>query len=60
MQYAGFPWLFLAVIFLVIFVLTSGRKYRFRDGAMDLLRERYVKGEITKQEFEERRNDLMK
>ena len=30
-----------------------------RDSAMDLLRERYVKGEITKEEFQSKKKDLM-
>jgi putative membrane protein len=29
-----------------------------RDAALDLLRERYAKGDITKEEFEERRRHL--
>ncbi len=30
-----------------------------RDGAMELLRERYAKGEINKEEFESKKKDLM-
>ncbi len=56
------------VFFLVLMVIRAARGGRGRhmhmhgfggDRAMDVLRERYAKGEITKTEFEERKKDLM-
>lgn len=39
--------------------MDKAHKHGFgRDSAMDLLRERYVKGEINKEEFETKKKDL--
>lgn len=70
----GFGWvvpiLFWVLIIWLIIVLVqhfsserNGRSYREmekRDLALDILRERYAKGEVSKEEFEARKNDLMK
>jgi putative membrane protein len=52
----------LALIFLIRWLLISARR-GFRttkpeDSALDILRMRYAKGEINKQEFEEKKKDL--
>ena len=62
----GFGWLFMivfwALIIWVVLVLTksvSGRGYGHRrhheKTALDILKERYAKGEINKAEFEEKK-----
>lgn len=68
----GFEWIFMiifwvliiwAIIAIVRAVSGKGEHWHMRGGedeAMRVLRERYAKGEIDKQEFEARKNDLMK
>ena len=56
----------LMIMFLVVclalmyFLMRSamGHRSRGRD-ALDILRERYARGEINKTEFEEKRNDIL-
>ncbi len=53
-----------AVIYAVVWVIrqiTNGGAHHektHRVSAMDILKERYAKGEINKQEFEEKKKDL--
>ena len=62
-----FPWFLLIPLFFVIFFglrwffcLPLGRNWYpgYRDHAMDTLRQRFAKREITKQQFEQMRDDL--
>jgi putative membrane protein len=39
-------------------LVSQGRDSRARDAALDILRERYARGEIDKQEFLTRKRDL--
>ncbi len=62
----GWWWLIGIIVFVLItwFILKSKniRKRSYYPGnksAMDLLKDRYAKGEIDKAEFEERKKDLM-
>jgi putative membrane protein len=57
------------VLFLIIVVLcvvwfvrsrAHSRQDRLEDGAIDIVRKRYAKGEITKEEFEKMKDDLTK
>jgi putative membrane protein len=60
--------LFWGLIVVVVVMLVRGWSQTSRSGvgeirpvertAMDILRERYARGEIDKSEFEEKRNDL--
>jgi putative membrane protein len=53
--------LVLALLVAVVWWLTTNaRRARFsgRDDALDILRERYARGEISREEFEARRKDL--
>ena len=40
-------------------LVSQGREVRSTDSALDILRQRYARGEIDKQEFEARKRDLM-
>ena len=52
----------LAVIFLIRWLVISARRgvreLRPEDSALEILKIRYAKGEINKQEFEEKKKDL--
>ncbi|MGA2977131.1 MAG: SHOCT domain-containing protein [Spirochaetia bacterium] len=48
-----------AMILLIVYLIRHGRGYAPDSTAMAILRERYAKGEIAKEEFEEKRKDLM-
>ena len=62
----GFGWLIgLIIIILVVWLLIRSRYCYYYHGwggnsAIDILKERYAKGEISKQEFEEKKRDLLK
>jgi putative membrane protein len=61
--YGGaFMWLiFLVLIGVVIYFVLRGDKWMKRgseDTALDILKKRYAKGEITKQEYEKIKKDL--
>lgn len=62
----GFGWIF-GLVFLAFFIwiivrLTMQNQQRSnekRNTALDILKERYARGEIDKKEFDERKKDLM-
>ena len=47
-----------AVVALGIWWLARQWRLGLRDSALDILRERYARGEIPREEFEARRQDL--
>jgi putative membrane protein len=47
------------IIFLIRWIaLSTDRRHETEDSAMEILRNRYAKGEINKDEFEEKKKDL--
>jgi len=63
----GFGWVFmiffwvlivLGIVYLIRIVMLGAKKQTSGDTALDILKKRYAKGEITKEEFEKIKNDL--
>ena len=65
MMYGGgiFGWVFTILILiglvLLIKYLWEGGGTRREESALELLKKRYARGEISKEEFEERKKDLL-
>ena len=62
----GFMWIILIVIIVAAVVLAKGYLSPAKkegespvESALDVLKKRYARGEISKQEFEERKRDLV-
>lgn len=66
MSFMGMWWLWLLIIAAIIilaYLVNNSRErssYLPGESSMDLLKRRYAKGEIDKQEFEEKKKDLLK
>jgi len=65
----GFGWLFmvlfwalviLGVVFIFKMISDRSRPAEKGETALDILKKRYAKGEITKEEFERMKDDLAK
>jgi putative membrane protein len=60
--FLGLGWIFWLALFVLIIVAIIRLwpvPIRMRDEALVVLRERYARGEIDKEEYEKRRRDLM-
>lgn len=63
----GFGWLIIIVsLILIVFAIVQlvrmgggERRSRPRESAMDILKKRYAAGEITKEEFEAKKKDIL-
>ncbi len=64
----GFGWVFMIVFWALVILgvvylvqmATRGGKSIGQETPLDILKKRYAKGEITKEEFERMKDDLMK
>ena len=68
-DYWPMPWIFFGPVMMIVFIvlcmtmmwfmMRGGMRYRNRDGhAIEILKERYARGEINQTEYEERRRLL--
>jgi putative membrane protein len=63
----GLGWLFmiifwvliiLGIVYLIKLIARGGRRKQLDETPMDILKRRYAKGEVTKEEFEKMKDDL--
>ncbi|MGQ9631521.1 MAG: SHOCT domain-containing protein [bacterium] len=47
------------LVFLIRWLVIHSKPSNREDSALEILRRRYAKGEISKEEFEEKRRDLL-
>lgn len=49
----------IAVIIIIVKLLSSRGSRQSQKSAIEILKERYAKGEISKEEFEEKKQDIL-
>jgi putative membrane protein len=49
----------LFIRWIVVSTITGARSLRQEESPMDILKKRYARGEISKEEFEEKKRDLV-
>jgi len=64
--FGGLMWIFwiaviVGLIFLIKWVVQQGREGepRVKEDALEILKKRYAKGEVDKEEFEQKKKDLL-
>ena len=64
----GFGWVFmilfwalvvLGIVYLIKLILGSTKSEERPETALDILKKRYARGEISKEEFEEKKKDIL-
>ena len=62
----GFMWIVLVVIVIVVILMAKGylspakkESETTGESALDVLKKRYARGEINKEEFEEKKKDII-
>lgn len=64
----GFGWMFVVIFWVlviigIVYLITlaaGGKKRASEESPLDILKRRYAKGEITREEFEKMKEDLKK
>ncbi len=51
---------FIGLVLLIRYLWKGGRTNREEGSALEILKKRYAKGEINREEFEERKKDLLR
>jgi putative membrane protein len=66
MMWGGYMWLFwfivvIGIVVLVAWIIRQSRPSESNkiEGALEILKKRYAKGEIGKEEFEQKKKDLL-
>jgi len=67
MGYVGLGWpimiilgalIILGIVYLIKLITGSGRKKQFEEAPLDILKRRYAKGKVTREEFEKIKDEL--
>ncbi|OGW57297.1 MAG: hypothetical protein A2Z09_01120 [Nitrospirae bacterium RBG_16_43_8] len=65
---AGFGWLLMVIfwilivlgaVYLIKFIVGRAKRMEREDSPLDILKKKYAKGEISKEEFEEKKKDII-
>jgi len=58
MMFAFWVVVVVGIVLAIRWLLSQGREWRPTDAALDILRQRYARGDITREEFEAKKKDL--